>query len=83
MNARRGQALGSPAMQEMRARAERAAELSLEHRRATGELMVYHLDGWVVREHPGGRIERLAPVGEFRAEDHFPPGFEPPAPRSR
>lgn len=38
---------------------------------AQGEIMTYVADGWVVREFPGERIERLAPVGEFRNED-FP-----------
>ena len=50
---------------------ERAAELALQQRRARGEIMTYVLDDWVVREYPGQRIERLAPVGQFRADD-FP-----------
>jgi hypothetical protein len=33
--------------------------------------MTYVVDGWVVREYPGCRIERLAPLAEFRDED-FP-----------
>ena len=51
---------------------ERAAQNALAQRRASGEIMTYVLDdGWVVREHPGGRIEHLVPLGEFRAAD-FP-----------
>lgn len=50
---------------------ERAAKIALEKRREAGEIMTYHLDGWVVREHPGQRIERLAPIDKFRYED-FP-----------
>lgn len=66
---------------EMQAEAEaldRAAQKALERRRASGEIMTYELDGWVVQEHPGGRIERLAPIGQFRAEDFPYPGFTPP-----
>lgn len=37
----------------------------------SGEIMTYVQQGWVVREYPGGRIERLAPVERFRDED-FP-----------
>ena len=50
---------------------ERAALLAQKERRASGEIMTYFLDGWVVREHPGGRITRLGPVDGFRWED-FP-----------
>ena len=50
---------------------ERAAKIALAKRRAAGEIMDYHLDGWVVREYPGQRVVRLAPIGEFRSED-FP-----------
>lgn len=50
---------------------DRAAELALQQRRARGDIMTYVLDGWVVREYPGQRIERLAPNGQFRAHD-FP-----------
>ena len=49
----------------------RAARTALEKRREAGEVMTYHLDGWVVREYPGQVIVRLAPIGEFRYED-FP-----------
>ena len=57
---------------------DRAAQKALERRRASGEILTYHLDGWVVQEHPGGRIERLAPIERFRAEDFPYPGFTPP-----
>jgi hypothetical protein len=50
---------------------EQAGAASLAARIARGEIMTYVADGWVVREFPGGRIERLAPAAEFRAED-FP-----------
>ena len=50
---------------------ERAAQLALEERREAGEVMTYHLNGWVVREYPGQLIVRLAPIDEFRAGD-FP-----------
>ena len=50
---------------------ERAARIALEKRREAGEVMTYHLDGWVVREYPGQVIVRLAPIDEFRYED-FP-----------
>ena len=47
-----------------------AAQNALEQRRASGEIMTYELDGWIVREYPGQEIVRLARVGELRAEDH-------------
>ena len=50
---------------------ERAAKIALQQRRDTGEIMTYHEDGWVMREYPGQRVVRLAPIGEFKAED-FP-----------
>ena len=50
---------------------ELAGRIGLAQRRARGEIMTYELDGWLVREYPGQRIERLAPVGNYRAED-FP-----------
>ena len=53
---------------------ERAARNALAQRRASGEILTYIVDDWVVQEHPGGRIERLAPVGQFRAEDFPYPG---------
>lgn len=48
-----------------------SANAALEHRLQTGEILTYVVDGWVVREHPAGRIERLAPLADFRDED-FP-----------
>jgi len=50
---------------------EDAARAARAHRVASGEVMTYVADGWVVREYPGSRIERLAPVAEFQDED-FP-----------
>ena len=50
---------------------ERAADAALAQRRAKGEIMTYELDGWIVREHPGQGVMRLAPVGQYRSED-FP-----------
>ena len=50
---------------------ERASKIAQEKRREAGEIMMYDLDGWVVREYPGRLIVRLAPVDEFRFED-FP-----------
>lgn len=69
---------GSAAMQAERDAVDRAAQKALERRRASGDIMSYVLDGWMVREHPGGRIERLAPIEQFRAEDFPYPGFIPP-----
>lgn len=70
---------GSAMMQAERIALQRAAENSLTQRRASGEIMTYELDGWVVREHPGQHIERLAPIGQFRNEDFPYPGFTPPS----
>lgn len=70
--------VGSPEMQAECRALEEATQRSLEQRRASGEILTYNLDGWVVQEHPGGRIERLAPVGQFRAADFPYPGFTPP-----
>jgi hypothetical protein len=53
---------------------ERAGAVAREQRIARGEIMTYVVDDWVVREFPGGRIERLAPVLAFRAEDFPYPG---------
>ena len=50
---------------------KQAASKSLALRRASGEILLYELAGWMLHEHPGGRIERLAPLGQFRAAD-FP-----------
>lgn len=68
-------------MEDEHAAIDLAAAKALARRRASGEILTYHLDGWVVQEHPGGRIERLAPIGEFRAEDFPYPGFVAPAKR--
>ena len=70
---------GSAEMQAECAALELASAKALARRRASGEILTYHLDGWVVQEHPGGRIERLAPIGEFRNEDFPYPGFTPPS----
>lgn len=66
-------------MQDERDALDRASAKALATRRASGEILTYHLDGWVMQEHPGGRIERLAPIGEFRNEDFPYPGFTPPS----
>ncbi|RMI17066.1 hypothetical protein EBE87_24070 [Pseudoroseomonas wenyumeiae] len=50
---------------------EAAARAARARRVSSGEIMTYVVDGWVVREYPGHRIERLAPLAEFRDED-FP-----------
>jgi hypothetical protein len=50
---------------------EEAAHASRACRVATGEMMTYVVGNWVVREHPGGRIEQLALLADFRDED-FP-----------
>ena len=70
---------GSATMQAEYAALQRAAENALTTRRASGEILTYELEGWVVQEHPGGRIECLAPVGQFQAEGSPYPGFTPPA----
>lgn len=57
---------------------ERAAAQSLAQRRASGEIMTYGQDGWMVREFPGGRIERLCPIDEFTAAKYPHPSFTPP-----
>ena len=38
-----------------------------------GEILFYALEGWMVREYPGGRIERLCPAEQFRAADFHCP----------
>lgn len=70
---------GSAMMQVEHAALQRAAEKALAKRRASGEILTYELEGWVVQEHSGGRIERLAPIDQFRNEDHPYAGFTPPA----
>ncbi len=56
---------------------ETAAQKALALRRADKEILTYELDGWVVREHPGHRIERLAPIGQYRNELFPYPSFDP------
>ncbi len=70
---------GSAMMQAECAALQRAAENALATRRASGEILTYELEGWVVQEHPGGRVERLAPIDQFQAEGNPYPGFTPPA----
>lgn len=72
-------AAGSAMMQAERAALRVAAEKALAKRRARGETLTYELEGWVVEEHPDGRIERLAPIDWFRDEDSPYPRFTPPA----
>ncbi len=50
---------------------EHAGREARAERIARGEIMTCIVDGWVVGEYPGGRVERLAPVTDFRGED-FP-----------
>lgn len=69
---------GSAMMQAERAALQRASERALAKRRASGEILTYELEGWVVQEHPGGRIEHLAPIDQFRDEDCPYPGFTLP-----
>ncbi len=52
---------------------EEAAHAARACRIATGEVMTDVVEDWVVREHAGGRIERLAPLADFRDEDVFYP----------
>ena len=42
---------------------EEAARKALDRRLASGAVLTYELDDWVVEEHPGGRIKRLTPMG--------------------
>ncbi len=49
----------------------RRSELALAQRRANGEIMTYVQDGWVVREFPGQRVERLCRLEDFESAD-FP-----------
>ena len=72
--------ISSPAMQDESKALAEASSKALARRRASGAVLLYDLNGWVVYEHPGGRIEQLAPVGEFRAADFPYPGFTPPKP---
>jgi hypothetical protein len=49
---------------------EERAAASLAQRRANCEVMTYVVDGWMVREWPNQRIERLCPADRFKAEDY-------------
>ena len=70
---------GSAMMQVECAALQRAAENALTTRRASEEILTYELEGWVVQEHPGGRVERLAPIDQFQTEGSPYPGFTPSA----
>jgi hypothetical protein len=48
-----------------------AGDAARAARMKSGEIMIYMQEGWVVREYPDGRVERLAPVESFRDQD-FP-----------
>lgn len=50
---------------------DHAAQIPLAQRRAADEVMTYFENGSVMREYPGNRTKRLAPIASFRAED-FP-----------
>ena len=71
-------ATGSAMMQGECEALEAASRKALAQRRASSEVLTYELDGWVVREHPGQRIERLAPIGQYSNQDFPYPGFTPP-----
>jgi hypothetical protein len=47
---------------------------ALAERRARGEIMTYVEDGWVFREYPGQRIERLCRLDDFEPDDYKIPG---------
>ena len=68
----------SRSMSATMAELERAAANSRVQRQASGEIMTYGQDGWMVREFPGGRIERLCPIDEFTVAKYPHPGFTPP-----
>ena len=69
----------SPTMEQESRTLEEAAQKALARRLASGAVLTYELEGWIVEESSGGRIKRLAPAGEFRAETFPYPGFTPPA----
>jgi len=46
---------------------------ALADRRARGETMIFVENGWVFREHPGQRIERLCRLEDFKAADYPEP----------
>jgi len=43
---------------------------ALAERRANGEIMTYVRDGWVFREFPGMRVERICRLEDFRANQY-------------
>ncbi len=43
---------------------------ALAERRARGEIMTYVENGWVYREHPGQRIDRLCRLEDFEPDDY-------------
>jgi hypothetical protein len=49
-------------------RGRSAGEAALAARRARHETMVYIKDGWVLIEHGDGRVERVCPESDYRAE---------------
>ena len=69
---------GSPLLRAESEALDHAAGNALAQRRARGEILTYELNGWVVEEHPGGNIRRLAPVGQFRADEFPYTGFNLP-----
>jgi hypothetical protein len=48
----------------------RRSRAVLAERRARGEIMTYVEDGWVFREYPGQRIERLCRLDDFEPDDY-------------
>jgi hypothetical protein len=48
----------------------RRSRAALADRRARGEIMTYVRDGWVFREYPGQRVERICLLEDYRAADH-------------
>jgi hypothetical protein len=70
MSASSSPATSAPAWASSQA-VEAAAKAARARRLSSAEIMTYVREGWVIREYPGGRIERLAPLAEFRDED-FP-----------
>jgi len=44
---------------------------ALAERRANAEIMTYVQDGWVFREFPGRRVERLCRLEDYKSAD-FP-----------
>ncbi len=48
----------------------RRSRAALAERRALGEIMTYVEDGWVFREYPGQRVERLCRLEDFEPDDY-------------